>query len=183
MGIPVIRGFRAVPHTSRRGWLAHARSFPRNPFEADIEALVWITQSGRRASLRGIGERITRRFRHPIRRISDPFTSRLIGSVMRGRAPSLLDLPDRPPEYEDVGRLCTWEDLFPERELSRSRYEQVLIHAIRGERLLLDGRWLRPIGMRGWSRVAFQREDDGLPVVLAIDFLIRHLDDWGRGRR
>jgi hypothetical protein len=182
MGIPVIHGFRAVPHTSRRGWLAHASSFPRNPFEADVDAPGWITRNGTLASLRGIGERITRRFWHPIRRISDPFTFRLIASVMQGRAPSLLDLPDRPAEYEDVGRLCTWEDLFPERELTRSRYEQVLIHAIRGERLRLGRQWLRPIGMRGWSRVAFQREWDGRRVVLPIDFLIRHLDDWGRAR-
>jgi hypothetical protein len=69
-------------------------------------------------SLRGIAGRITRHFWHPIRRLSDPFTFRLIGSVMRGRAPSLLDLDDRPPEYEDVGRLCTWDNLFPEHELT-----------------------------------------------------------------
>jgi hypothetical protein len=180
MRIPVIRGFRPIPHTSRQGWLAHESSFPRSPFAADIDAPDWITSDGNRWSLRGIGNRITRSFWHPIRRLSDPFTFRLIASVMRGRAPSLLELPDRPPEYEDVGRLCTWEDLFPERELSRSRYEQVLIHAIRGERLRLRGRWLRPVGMAGWSSVAFRREPDGRRVVLPIDLLIRHLGDWGR---
>jgi hypothetical protein len=180
MRIPVIRGFRPIPHTSRQGWLAHESSFPHSPFAADIDAPDWITSDGNRWSLRAIGNRITRSFWHPIRRLSDPFTFRLIASVMRGRAPSLLELPDRPPEYEDVGRLCTWEDLFPERELSRSRYEQVLIHAIRGERLRLRGRWLRPVGMAGWSSVAFRREPDGRRVVLPIDLLIRHLGDWGR---
>jgi hypothetical protein len=54
-------------------------------------------------SLREIGGRIVRHFWHSIRRLSDPFTFRLIGSVMRGRSPSLLELEDRPAEYEDVG--------------------------------------------------------------------------------
>jgi hypothetical protein len=179
-GIPVVEGFHPIPHTSRKGWLAHESSFPRSPFAADIDRPGWRVHGGRMMSLRQIGGLITRTFWHPIRRLSDPFTFRLIGSVMRGRAPSLLDLPDRPPEYEDVGRLCTWEDLFPERELSRSRYEQVLIHAIRGERLRLDGGWLVPVGMRGWSQVVFRREVDRGRVALPIDFLLRHLDDWGR---
>jgi hypothetical protein len=178
--VPVVEGFRPIPHTSRKGWLAHESSFPRSPFTADVDRPDWRTSDGRTLSLRGIAGRIVHQFWHPIRRLSDPFTFRLIGSVMRGRAPSLLDLPDRPPEYEDVGRLCTWEDLFPERELSRSRYEQVLIHAIRGERLHLDGRWYTPVGMRGWSRVLFRRDHDGRRVALPIDFLLRHLLSWGR---
>jgi hypothetical protein len=180
MRIPVVRGFHPIPHTSRKGWLAHESSFPRSPFTADIDRDNWTLRDGRALSLRDIGGLITRHFWHPVRRLSDPFTFRLIGSVMRGRAPSLLDLPDRPPEYEDVGRLCTWEDLFPERELSRSRYEQVLIHAIRGERLRLDGRWHKPVGMQGWAQVAFRREGDGQRVVLPIDFLLDHLGKWGR---
>lgn len=114
--------------------------------------------------------------------MADPFTLRLIGSVMRGRSPSLLDLPDRPPEYEDVGRLCTWDNLFPEAELGRSRYERVLIRAIRGERLRIDGRWYTPVGMRGWSRVVFRREGDGSRPVFGIDPLLVHLRDWERPR-
>ncbi|HEV2129991.1 MAG TPA: hypothetical protein VGR27_02755, partial [Longimicrobiaceae bacterium] len=112
---------------------------------------------------------------------SDPFTFRLIGGVMAGRAPSLLDLPDRPAEYEHVGRLCTWENLFPEHILSRSRYEQVLIHAIRGERLQMNGHWYRPVGMRGWAQVVFRREDTRTLHTFRIDYLLRHLDDWGKG--
>jgi hypothetical protein len=180
MRMPVVQGFNPIPHTSRKGWLAHESSFPRSPFTADVDRTGWTTRDGRAPSLREIGGLITRHFWHPIQRLSDPFTFRLIGSVMRGRAPSLLDLPDRPPEYEDVGRLCTWEDLFPERELSRSRYEQVLIHAIRGERLRLNGRWHTPVGMQGWSRVAFRRDNDGQRVVLPIDYLLDHLGSWGR---
>lgn len=180
MGLPVIEGFAPMPHTSRKGWLARHDRFPTNPFAADVDLAPWRTTDGRTHSLRGIAGRITRHFWHPIRRVSDPFTFRLIGSVMRGRAPSLLDLDDRPEEYEDVGRLCTWDNLFPESELSRSRYERVLIHAIRGEHLYIGRDRYRPVGMRGWSQVVFRREADGRRATFPIDYLLRHLDDWGR---
>jgi hypothetical protein len=102
---------------------------------------------------------------------------------MRGRAPSLLDLEDRPPEYEDVGRLCDWDDLFPEKVLSRSRYERILIHAINGEKLHLAGEWFTPIRMRGWSQVVFRRDTDGSRHVFSIDYLLQHLKDWDRKPR
>src|SRR5688572_17161981 len=148
-GLPIIRPFRLHPHTSRKGWLARLTSFARNPFESDPDAAIWRVRGGGRLSLREIAGLTVKHFWHPIRRISDPFTFRLIGSVMRGRAPSLLDLEDRPPEYEDVGRLCTWENLFPEHELSRSRYEQVLIRAIGGQVLTMNGARYVPAKMRG----------------------------------
>ncbi|HEX5521340.1 MAG TPA: hypothetical protein VFX29_06560, partial [Longimicrobiaceae bacterium] len=119
------------------------------------------------------------RFWPAIRQLADPFTLRLIGAVLAGRAPSLLDLPDRPEAYEDVGRLCRWEDLFPERALPRSRYERVLIHAIRGERLRMHGRWYTPVGMRGWSQVVFRREGDPHTHTFPLDYLLRHLNRWG----
>ncbi len=180
LGIPVIRGYRPVPHTTRKGWLARAECYPRNPFTSDVDAPVWETTDGRRLSLRGIAGLTVKHFWHPVRRISDPFTFRLIGSVMRGRAPSLLDLDDRPPAYEDVGRLCTWDQLFPERELSRSRYERVLIRAISGQKLWLEGHRYTPTGMRGWSEVVFRRDDDRSRHVFGIDYLLHHLRDWER---
>ncbi len=176
--LPVLRGFRPIPHTSRKGWLARYTCFPRNPFEADPDEEMWATRDGRTLSLRTIAGLTVRHFWHPIRRISDPFTFRLIGSVMRGRAPSLLDLEDRPREYEDVGRLCTWDDLFPESELSRSRYERVLIRAISGQHLRMHGQTFIPVGMRGWSQVVFRRADNGRRHVFSIDYLINHLRDW-----
>jgi hypothetical protein len=178
--IPVIRGYAPIPHTSRKGWLAKLTCFQCNPFEADVDRPMWETTDGRKLSLRAIAGLTVRHFWHPIRRISDPFTFRLIGSVMRGRAPSLLDLDDRPPEYDDVGRLCTWDNLFPERELSRSRYEQVLIRAISGQMLTMHGMRYVPTGMRGWSQVLFRREDDRTLHVFGIDYLIDHLRDWER---
>lgn len=180
VGIPVVRDFRPMPHTSRKGWLARYTSYPRNPFQTDVDAAVWETRDGERLSLREIAGRTTKRFWRPIRRISDPFTFRLIGSVMRGRAPSLLDLDDRPHEYEDVGRLCTWDNLFPEEQLSRSRYERVLIRAISGQRLWMRGRRYTPVGMRGWSQVVFRRDEDESRHVFGIDYLIGHLSEWER---
>lgn len=178
--LPIVRDFAPVPHTSRKGWLAKDACYPRSPFTTDVDAPVWETRDGRRLSLRTIAGLTVRHFWHPIRRISDPFTFRLIGSVMRGRAPSLLDLDDRPPEYEDVGRLCTWDNLFSERQLSRSRYERVLIRAISGQRLWMHGRRFRPTGMRGWSQVVFRAEDDRSRHVFGIDYLLDHLPDWER---
>ena len=178
MGIPVIRGYRPIPHTSRKGWLAHFTTYPINPFTASVDGPEWETRAGDLLSLRDIAGRIVKHFWRPIRRISDPFTFRLIGSVIRGRAPSLLDLEDRPPEYEDVGRLCTWDNLFPERELSRSLYERVLIRAISGQRLRMHGRYYTPVRMRGWAEVVFRRNDTGTLHSFPIDYLTRHLRDW-----
>ncbi len=175
--IPVIRGFEPMPHTSRHGWLARYNCYTRNPFESDVDEPLWDMTDGRTLSLRRIAGEIVHQFWHPIRRISDPFSFRLIGSVIRGRAPSLLDLDDRPPEYEDVGRLCTWENLFSEDDLSRSRYERVLIRAISGSRLRMFGRRYTPIGMRGWSHVVFI-SDTGTRHIISIDYLVGHLSAW-----
>jgi hypothetical protein len=112
--------------------------------------------------------------------MSDPFTFRLIGSVMHGQTPVLLDLDDRPPEYEDVGRLCRWENLFPQHVLARSRYERVLMHAISGRKLLINGQRYKPTAMRGWSQVIFRRDSDSTRHVFSIDLLLNHLDDWER---
>ena len=187
--IPVIEGYKPMPHTSRKGWLARWDCYPTNPFVCDIDHDKWKTTRGS-LTLRSIAGRITKRFWGSIRRISDPFSFRLIGSVMRGRAPSLLDLDDRPPEYEDVGRLCTWNDLFPPSELERSRYERILIHAIAGRRLRMSGAWYTPVGMKGWSRIVFRRAGEPGETYFSIDYLLGHLDDWekeehraGGGRR
>ena len=180
--IPVLAGYEPMPHTSRKGWLARFDCYDTNPFMVDIDQDALPTTDGEALSLRVIGGRITRSFWRSIRRLSDPFTFRLIGSVMRGRSPSLLDLPDRPPEYEDVGRLCDWDDLFPPSELRRSRYERVLIHAIAGHKLRLFGHWFTPVGMRGWSQVVFRQDGQRGHHFFSIDYLLNHLEDWEKGR-
>ncbi len=181
--IPIIRGFRPMPHTTRKGWLARFDCFPENPFTSDIDRDRWPTTDGRFLTLREMAGLITKHFWPYIRRYSDPFTLRLIGSVMKGRAPSLLDLDDRPPGYEDVGRLCTWDNLFPERVLPRSQYERVLIRAISGDKLHMDGEWYTPTGMRGWSRVIFRRKADNSRHIFSLDYLLDHLRDWERPYR
>jgi hypothetical protein len=161
--------------------VARFSSFPENPFTCDIDHSMWETRDGDMLSLREIAGRTTRHFSRAIRSISDPLTLRLIGAVMRGRAPSFLELPDRPDSYMDVGRLCRWEDLFPERMLPRSRYERIMLHAISGDSLLMDPDIYTPTGMEGWSHVVFRRERDGSRHVFSLDELMDHLRGWGTG--
>ena len=177
--IPVIRDFQPMPHTSRKGWLARFDCYPKSPFTCDVDSEPWPTEHDGTLALRAIAERIVRRFRRPIYRLADPFTFRLIGAVMQGRSPSLLDLDDRPPGYEDVGRLCAWDSGVASAQLARSRYEGVVLRALAGRRLRMHGRRLHPVGMRGWSAVVFRGEDDRREVI-AIDDLLEHLDagDW-----
>ena len=183
--LPRFRHFAPAPHSSRKGWVARYSCFPRNPFTAHVDDDRWETQRGESISLREIAGLVTKHFWPAIRRYADPFTLRLIGNVMAGRAPSLLELADRPPAYESVGTLCAWEEsLFPEHELPRSRYERVLIRAIHGDRLHLgNGDTYKPTGMRGWSHVIFRRESDHSKHVFSLDYLLRHLDDWEAGSR
>jgi hypothetical protein len=176
-GIPVISDFQPMPHTSRKGWLARFSCYPKNPFTCDIDKDTWQTERHGELSLRAIAGQTVRHFWRSITRMSDPFTSRRIASVMRGRSPSLLDLEDRPEAYEDVGKLCAWEQRSPAAQLARSRYERVVIRAVSGQELRMNGHRLRPVGMDGWSAVVFRREDDAREVV-AIDDLIEHLEEW-----
>jgi hypothetical protein len=131
-------------------------------------------------SLREMARRTTQYFWDAISALGDPLSLRLIAAVMRGRATSLLELDDRPAAYDDVGRLCTWDDLFPVARLARSRYERVLVHAISGRRVRIAGLWHRPVGMRGWTHVVFRRERDGTRHALSLDDLLVHLDEWDR---
>jgi hypothetical protein len=178
--IPVVRHFLPVPHSSRKGWVAKYSCFPSNPFTADVDGVRWTTRSGERMSLRNMAGRTTRAFWPAIRALGDPLSLRLIAAVMRGRAPSLLEMDDRPVAYEDVGRLCKWNDLFPVTLLPRSRYERVLSNTIAGRRVRMDGAWHRPIGMRGWTHVVFKRERDGKRQVRSLDDMLMHLDAWDR---
>ena len=175
---PVVRDFTPEPHGSRTGWVAKHSSFIENPFCSDVNARIWPTRSGDTLSLREIAGRITRYFWPSIARLADRRSLRLVASVMRGRAPSLLELEDRPASYDRVGRLCTWADLFPVRALPRSRYERVFIRAISGRKLRMDRDWYTPTGMRGWSHVVFIRDRDRKRHVFSLDTLLRHLDEW-----
>ncbi len=164
--LPRIHGFNPIPHTSRKGWLARFDCYAANPFTSGADAL------------RPIATRIFRYFRRPIARVADPFSLRLIGAVLSGRSPSYLDLDERPPEYEDVGRLCTWRPFYSDVLEDRSRLEQIVMHALSGDRLRIDGTDYTPTGMQGWSRIIFRRDVDGKRRVVPLEDLLEHLPDW-----
>lgn len=167
-GLPRIRGFEPMPHTSRKGWLARFDCYPASPFTSDAN------------ELRPIATRIFNYFRRPIARVADPFSLRLIAGVLSGRAPSYLDLDERPAEYEDVGRPCHWEPFYSDVLVERSRLEQIVMHALSGDKLRLDGSDYTPTGMQGWSRIVFKRDADGQRRVVPLEDLLDHLPEWGR---
>jgi len=115
-GIPALTGVKPGKHPTRNGWILRDFHFPRNPFTGDIDAQSWQTSDGARLSLREIAYDTVMVFRDAIRRVSDPFSYRLLLSVMRGDTPSLLDLDDRPAAYDDVGRSTRWGSVLPELE-------------------------------------------------------------------
>lgn len=106
--LPVIAGVIPGKHTTRKGWLTKDFHYPSSPYTADINAPIWTTQFGDQRSLRQIAKEIAWFFRKSIRLYSDPFSFRLLFAILDGRAPSMLELDDRPGAYEDVGVLCRW---------------------------------------------------------------------------
>jgi hypothetical protein len=180
-GLPVIAPFHPENHSSRKGWVAKFSSYAANPFLTDVDEARWQLSTGEAVSLRTVARRTVGRFRDSIRQYGDRRSLRLIDDVLTGRRQSLLQLSDRPPEYDQVGRLCTWANLFPVRALPRSKYERVLIRAISGEPLHLNGDVYRPLRMRGWSHVVFERDGDRSKHRFSLDFLLKHLDGWELG--
>jgi hypothetical protein len=167
-GLPRMRGFAPMPHTSRKGWLARFDCYPSNPFTSGAD------------HLRPIAMQTFTHFRHAIARVADPFSLRLIAAVLSGRTPSYLDLDARPAEYEDVGRPCRWEPFYSDVLLERSRLEQIVLHALSGDKLRLDGSDYTPTSMQGWDRIVFRREPDGARRVMQIEDLVEYLPEWGR---
>ena len=165
-GLPRMPGFSPMPHTSRKGWLARYDCYPTNPFEGDAN------------DLRTVAMQTFNHFRRPIARVADPFSLRLIQAVLTGRSPSFLDLDDRPVEYEDVGHLCMWAPYYSDVLQERSRLERIVMHALSGDKLFIDGAEHTPTGMQGWSRIVFRRDADGKRRVIPLDDLVPHLDAW-----
>jgi hypothetical protein len=166
-GLPRIRGFTPMPHTSRKGWLARFDCYPTNPFTSDPN------------DLRPGATQIFDYFRRPIARVADPFSLRLIAAVLSGRASSYLDLDERPAEYEDVGRPSRWQPVYSDVLLERSRLERIVMHALSGDKLRLDGSDYTPTSMQGWSRIVFRRDEDGARRVMPLDELLEYLPEWG----
>jgi hypothetical protein len=106
--IPVVAAVVPGKHTTRKGWLTKDFHYPQSPFTSDINARIWTTQYGKKVSLRQMAKQVAWYFRRSIRKYSDPFSFRLLFAILDGRAPSMLELVDRPTAYEDVGHLCRW---------------------------------------------------------------------------
>lgn len=114
LGIPVIADVVPGKHTTRKGWLTKDFHYQTSPYTSDVNAPLWKTQLGDQRSLREIAKETAWFFRKSIRRYSDPFSFRWLFAILDGRAPSMLELADRPAAYDDVGRLCRWGSVIHE---------------------------------------------------------------------
>src|SRR5437016_426340 len=127
--IPIIDGVVPGKHTTRKGWLTKDFHYPQSPYTADIDAPIWTTQYGETKSLRCMASEVAWFFRQSIRKYADPFSTRLLFAVLSGRAPSMLELVDRPAAYEDVGNLCRWGMVI--HELKSAEAEMALLRTKR----------------------------------------------------
>ena len=169
-GFPVIAGFKPRRHTSRQGFLARFDCFPRNPFATDPNTRDWRTTDGRTMSLREIAAAIAAPFLDDIHAVTNGAYVEQIGAVFDGRSRSLLDFPERPPRYEDVGRIIDW-NRHSLRTLPRSAYECV-IHRILERRPLRVGReTFQPERMQGWYEIVFRNVRNGRRRVFNLDDL------------
>jgi hypothetical protein len=204
-GVPLLESLEPGRHPTRNGWVAKHFHFARNPFTSDIDAAEWKVRDGRMMSLRAIALEIATHFRDSIRRVADPFSVRLLFSVLRGETPSLLDLDDRPREYEDVGRAARWGSILPElsefeslrrerrtrtrryadrraeampvpsQRLTRSAYERVFLALGARKRLRMNRELLTPTRVRGWYEVFF-RAPGGEEQIFSVDELLERIE-------
>jgi hypothetical protein len=137
-GLPTVAGVVPGKHSSRRGWLARDYHFPRSPFTTSVDARVWTTRDDRLLSLRAIARETAWFFRRSLRQHSDPFSFRLLFSILEGQAPSLLELPDRPAAYDDVGRSIRWGEVLPQLQAAASQ------------------RHWEVVGSAGWTEGSFE---------------------------
>lgn len=112
--LPFLADMQPGRHTSRKGWLVGTENFRREPSRINLDAPVWATFHHGTMSLRRIALEIARYFRESIDKVSDPFSTQLLFSVLEGRTYSLLELEHRPIAYDDVGRLAHWGSSIPE---------------------------------------------------------------------
>lgn len=112
--IPVVAGVTPGKHATRNGWVTRDFHFPRSPFACSIDERVWRMNDGRTLSMREMALETATKFGESIRLWSDPFSERVLFSVLAGETPSLLDLDARPPAYDDVGRDVQWGTTLPE---------------------------------------------------------------------
>ena len=113
-GLPILAGVTPGKHATRNGWVTRDFHFARNPFATGVDEQLFPTTDGRTLSMREIAREIATHFRDSIHHWSDAFSYRILFSVLSGETPSLLDLPQRPSAYDDVGREIRWGTTIPE---------------------------------------------------------------------
>ena len=170
--LPRMTPYRLRKHSSRRGWRITRDSLGTNPFLADISAPLWKLRDGRALSLRAIAVDSLKPFRHEIRRLGDLITLQHIAAVFAGDARSLLDFPNRPEAYDDVGRVIDWGRRRM-RHWSRSRYEKVIHRVIAREPMHLGKKRYRAERMNGWYQVDFREIGTGKRRTFNLDELVR----------
>ena len=138
LAIPVVAGVIPGKHTTRKGWLTKDFHYPQSPYTSDVNARIWTTQFGDKKSLRQMAAETAWFFRRSIRRYSDPFSMRLLFAIMTGRAPSMLELVDRPTAYDDVGRLCRWGMVTHELKNYEAEMELLQTRMLAWEKLSID---------------------------------------------
>jgi hypothetical protein len=202
--IPLLLDVTPAKHPTRNGWVVRDYHFVANPFQADIDEKTWKTTRGV-MSLREIALRTATAFAKTIRSYADPFSYRLLFAVLRGSMSSLLELPDRPAEYDDVGRATRWGSSIPELgnisrllrntprqratevdetlappwrpRLSRSAYETVFGQLGSSRKLLIGNELLTPVAVKGWYHGVFLAPD-GTERMLSIDQIINSNGTW-----
>ena len=115
-GLPTLEGVKPGKHPTRNGWITKDFHFVRNPYTAKLDAKSWRLAGGggKKISLRELALTTAMYFRDAIQRVADPFSVRVLFSMLHGETPALLDLPARPVEYDDVGRATRWGSVLPE---------------------------------------------------------------------
>lgn len=171
LGIPVIEGYKPRKHTSRKGWLARLDCYPRNPFTADVNEADWLFRDGQMRSLRAAAQEIAAPFASRIEMMGDAITAEHAFAVLHGRARSLLDFENRPPGYENVARVRTWNRRSG-RKLPLSNYERVIEQVVSKRPLWYKGIRYQPVQMVGWYEVAVREMRSGIRLVLTLDDLV-----------
>jgi len=139
---------------------------------ADINAPLWKLRDGRALSLRAVAIDSLKPFRHKIRCVGDLMTLQHIAAVFAGDARSLLDFPNRPEAYDDIGRVIDWGRRRM-RHWSRSRYEKVIHRVIAREPMHLGKKRYRVERMNGWYQVDFREIGTGKRRTFNLDELVR----------
>jgi hypothetical protein len=168
--LPVIKNLQPRKHTSRKGYLARFDCFPTNPFATDPNDVCWHVRDGRCLSLRQIAQAIAAPFRRFITAASDSAAADHVFAVLEGRARSLLDFPDRPERYEDVGRKIDW-GRRSRRKLPLSNYERVIHRVIAHDSIRIGRATYRPERMLDWYQIAFRNTRTGRRKVFTLDEL------------